>query len=259
MNKREIHFSNVLRSKGVAFLLTLLSLWMMNHALIEGKVPQVPDFMSYAFPVACSWFESPLLSMGVNAFCILLVSALLIFINNTFNLLRTMSVFFAAFFVFATASIPVVGARFGAHDLLALIVVTGIGLMFSIYNRRRSDQRIFLIFFLLSAGAMVCYAILLYVPVFLIGLWQMRIMRLKKLLSAGVGLLIPLWIVYGLGLLPMPHLPEFFITLPDDLEAQVPGGWPAVVGAALSIFIGILMGIVNAVRFLSFNARMRAY
>lgn len=260
MTKREIHFSNILRSRGIAFLIILFSIWMMSHALALGKVGVIADDMSVAFPVASSWFPSPVVSMWVNAACVLLTARILVSINATFNLLRTMSVFFSAFFVFATASIPDVGARFGAHTLLAIIGVIGIWLMFSLYNVRRSDRRIFLIFFLLGAGAMVNYATLLYVPIFLTGLWQMRIFRLKKLLSAGVGLLVPLWIVYGLDILPLPtSMPDFYFTPPTDIEAQVPGGWPAIIGAALTLFIAIAMGAVNVVRFLRFNARMRAY
>lgn len=260
MTKRELHFSNVLRSRGVAFLITVASVWMMRHALAMGAVEPLAPGMSYAFPPAAAWFSSPQLSMWVNAACVVAVGALLIIINMTFNLLRTMSVFFAAFFMLSVASTPVIGSQFGAHSLLALCGVTGMLLIFRLYNRRRSDRLVFLIFFMLSALGMVCYAALLYVPVFAIGLWQMRILRFKKVLSAAVGLIVPLWIVYGLDILPLPTgLPIFFVTPPTDLPALVPGGWPAIAATAFTIFLLLTMGAVVAFRFLGLNARYRAF
>lgn len=259
MTRREKHFTNVLRSRGVGLLIALAGVWMLWHALQSGRVPTLPGGNSYAIRLPGVWFgAAETLSFALSVTGLFATAGVMVRINRQFNLLRTMSVFFTAFFIFISCSIPVATSRAGVPVLLALVVMVCVWLMFSVYATRASSRRVFLVFTLLSAGGLIDYGFLLYVPVFLVGLGQMKLFRFKKLLAALLGLVTPLWIVYGLGLADSVSIPYIFFTSPSLLRT-LPGGIPFVASIGFSIVTGIMLGGVNLFRILGFNARARAY
>lgn len=242
----------------MAILFCIASILMVFQAWVAGKVPPLHSSMSIAFTTPGEWIEDSWLSMWVNIALLIGVSALMIAINRSFNLLRTLSVFFAAFFLIATAATPIVAGQLTGSVLLAIIVLSDLWLMYTIYAVRPSSRRVFLIFFLLGCGAMVQYSFLFYAPIFLIGLGQMRIFRIKKVLAAILGILTPPWIVWGIGLLPVPTLPEIEFT-PPTLLLSAPGGWPFLVTVAFSLLLGFFTGMINLIKIIGFNAQARAY
>lgn len=243
----------------MGLLIALTGVWMLWHALESGRIPALPGGNSYAVSLPGIWWgESETLSFCLSVAGLFATAGVMVWINRQFNLLRTMSVFFTAFFVFICCTIPVATSRAGVPVLLALVVMLCVWLMFSIYATRASSRRVFLVFTLLSAGGLVDYGFLLYVPVFLVGLGQMKLFRFKKLLAAMLGLITPPWIVYGLGLADSVTVPYFYFTSPS-LIRSLPGGIPFVAAVGFSIFTGIMLGCVNLFRILGFNARARAY
>lgn len=259
MTRRELHFSNVLRSRGVAVLLSVVAMWLVWRSVLSGRLPlpKAPD--SVVFRGLWEGLDMlPPLSCLASFLCIGATAMMMIMVNKQFNLLRTMSVFFAAFFVVATCSTPVVAGWFGAGSLLALVVLGCMWMMFGVYSDKSATRRICLIFALLTAGATVDYHFLLYLPVFLIGIGQMRILGFKTLLAALLGILAPVWIIYGAGLAPLPGMPRFFWTSPS-LLADLGGGIPFVITVGFTLLLGFAMWLLNIFRILSFNARARAY
>lgn len=259
MTRKEQRFTNFLRSKGVAVIIAISSLWMAWRALVSGQVKFWPGGNTVVFPSPSTWFsEFDELSFIVNAVCLIGVAAMMIAINRKFNLLRTMSIFFAAFFLLATCSMPDIAACFSSSVLLAIVVMGCMWLMFSIYDQRVSSRTIFLVFTLISAGAMVDYGFLLYIPVFLLALGQMKLFRFKKILAVLMGLITPPWIVYGLGLAPWPEMPVFFWTRPE-MALTLPGGLPFVITVAFTLLLGFFFGLLNLIKIIGFNARSRAF
>lgn len=259
MTRREIHFTNVLRSRGVALLLSLAGIWMGHSALVANVVMQWQSDHTVGFPVPSSWLAGmPAVSFWVNAGLVILTAILMILINRRYNLLRTLSVFFAAYFVFTTMCMPVAGAQLTAGSLLAPVVMLCVWLMYSVYTVRQSSRRVFLVFALLTTGALFHYGFLLYLPVFFIGLGQMRIFSFKRVLAALIGIFAPVWIGWGMLSLPMPHMPRLFFT-PPTVVMQMPGGLPFVLTVAFTFLVGALMGMANILRILSFNTRGRSY
>ncbi len=259
MTRRELHLTNILRSRGVAVIISLAGVWMAWSALVSGRVPDWPAGNTIALPSPSTWFGAmPEMSFVANIAVLAGVSAMMIFLNRQFNLLRTMSIFFVAFFMFATCATPGVAGVLSGSSILALAVMVCVWLMFSIYAERVSSRRVFLTFAVLSAGALLDYAFLLYVPVFIAGLGQMKLFRFKKLLAMLIGLVTPLWIVYGLGLAPWPRMPHFFWT-PPTLVPTLPGGLPFVVTVGVTLMLGFFLGLLNLFRIFGFNARSRAY
>ncbi len=236
MTRREKHITNVIRSRGVAILLMLLGAWMVWSAP-RYDILDIPDGISLLLTVA--------------------TGAGMIMINRQFNLLRTTSLFFAGLFMVMCGATPGVFTGGLTPALLAATVTCSIWIMFTLYNERRSDRRIFLAFTLLSAGAILDWAFLFYIPVFIAGIGQMRIFRFKKILAAIIGIITPWWIALGLGLVPVPRIPHIFFT-PPAMLAETPGGWPFLSAVALTLAIGFFTGSINLLRILGFNARSRA-
>lgn len=240
-------------------IISLTGVWMAWSALVSGLAPLWPGGNTVALPSPCEWFGAmPEMSFVANIAVLVAVAALMITLNRQFNLLRTMSIFFVAFFMFATCATPGVACSLSGSSLLALVVMACVWLMFSIYAVRVSSRRVFLTFTLLSAGALVDYAFLFYVPVFIIGLGQMKLFRAKKLLATLLGLVTPPWIVYGLGLAPWPQMPHIFWT-PPSILLSLPGGLPFVATVGVTLVLGCILGLLNLFRILGFNARARAY
>ena len=258
MTRKEVNFTRIIRSRGVAILIVIASVFMIFQAWLFGKVPPLASSMTIAFPSPAGWRGDTWLSRWVNTALTIGTGLLLIAINRSFNLLRTLSVFFAAFFIFATASTPIVAGQLSGSAPLAIVIIMAMWILFTIYGVRQSSRRVFLSFFLLGCGAMVQYAFLLYVPVFLVGLGQMRIFRFKKVIAALLGLLSPPWIVWGLGLAPLPEMPVFHFT-PPSMLLTAPGGAPFLAAVAFTLVLGFMLGMVNLIKIIGFNAQARAY
>lgn len=247
MTRKETRFTNILRSRGVGLILALTGIWMTWRSL-PSIIPSgvLGDF--------------PELSCAVNLLIIIGTAVSMIAINRTFTLLRSVSVFFAAFFIYITCATPSVAGVFEPGSLLAWVVIWCMGILFTLYHQRRSDRRIFLIFCLLSAGTIFDWHFLFFIPPFIVGMVQMRIFRFKKIIAAIVGLITPPWIVFGLNLIPLTEvrLPHIFFT-PPSLLLETPGIWPYLCTVLLTMAVGFICGTTALLRILGYNARARAY
>ena len=79
---------------------------MTLQAQFAGKIAHIGDFRTVAFPTPSAWLPEGSISMWANIIVVLATGAVMIIINRHFNLLRTTSAFFAAYFVFVTACTP---------------------------------------------------------------------------------------------------------------------------------------------------------
>lgn len=258
MTRKEVTFTRIIRSRGMAVLIALAAIFMTLQAYALGKIPQIPDFRTIAFPTPSEWISSPLISMWVNIFLVGATAEVMILINRHFNLLRTTSIFFVAYFAFTMAATPAVVGQLSASSLLALFVMGGIWILFSIYDIRPSSRRVFLAFFLLGLGLLVEYTFALYIPLFIAGLGQMKILRIKKIIAAILGIITPAWIAWGLAIVPVPEIPKFEFT-PPAMLLSMPQIWPLLTAAALTLLTGFFLGCFNLIKIIGFNAQARAY
>lgn len=253
MTRRETRFTNILRSRGIGFILALTGAWMVLRCSVACESSGVSGL-----PAPLNALATPGAVSIVNILGIILTAVALVVLNRTYNLLKTLSVFFAAYFIFTTCATPGVLTEVSASVPLAFIMVFATWLLFSVYNKSISDRRIFLIFCLLSAGTLFSWTFLFFVPVFIIGLAQMKILRVKKIAAAIIGLLTPPWIVWGLQLMPLPSIPHIYFTSPaliwEDTSAV-----PFFATVAFTLLVGFTTGMINLVRILGFNARARSF
>lgn len=258
MTRIEVAFTRFIRSRGAAAIITVISVAMIVHAFSTGMPPIAAGSHTFAFLAPDTWISSGVLSLWVSIAFLAVSAAMMVLLNRSYNLLRTGSVFFAAYFLLTTASIPTVTECFSAASLLTPALISATWLLFGIYNVRASSRRVFLIFFIIGAGILVDYTFALFIPVFMTGLAQMKIFKFKKLLAAFIGLITPAWIVWGLGILGRPSFPTFYFTPPtsllDDESLR-----PLLASAGLTLLTGLITGLLNLIKIMGLNARARAF
>lgn len=242
----------------MAVIISVIAVWMAWHAFAVGKAAPIIVPRSIALPSPVEWFGNMTLSFILNVVCIIGIAAMMLTMNRQLNVLKSISTFFVAYFLFITCSTPQVTGLFTGSTLLGVVVMLCAWIMTTIYNERRCDRRILLVFFLLGAGILTEYCFAFYVPLFLVGIAQMRVMRFKKIMAALFGLIGPAWIVWGTGVAPMPKMPEVYFTPPTVILSD-PSLYPVLATVAWTLVSGFIMGSINIFRFLGFNARHRAY
>lgn len=258
MTRKEIAFTQVIRSRGMVVLISLAAIFMTFYAYMLGKVTPLHDFRTIALPTPSDWLGDTTQSMWCNIALTVATATVMVMVNRSFNLLRTSSMFFAAYFLITTAATPSVMGQLSASSLLALATMLAVWLMFSIYNVRASSRRVFLVFLLLGMGQLVEYSFVLYIPVLITGLGQMRIFSFKKILAAALGYITPAWTVWGLDLVPLPEMPVLEFTPPALLLGN-PAIYPMLAAVALTLLTGFLLGSLNLIRIIGFNAQARSY
>lgn len=260
MTLKELKFTRFLRSKGMAFILAVLSVVMTRQAAVSGHI--LPDVSNhgFVFPSPQMWWPQGPATMWGTILLVLVIAGLMIYVNRRFNVLRTLSVYFGGLFLVMAAATPGVTVFLSGAVLLPIILLGAMSLLYRSFNSRQAPRYMLLAFFLLGTGALFQYGFLFYVPVFLVGIGQMRVFGLKTLLAALMGLLAPLWIAWGAGWAPFDFWNHIHVevSFPTTLSA-IPGGIPYIASLAFTILLGVALGMVNFFKIYAYNARARAY
>lgn len=120
----------------------------------------------------------------------------LLIVTRRYNLSRGITALPAGLFLLLQASMP--GLMLDAWMALLPAVVTGCSmLLFSRYDRPGTNRMLCLIFVILSATALLSWAVVWYIPLFVFGMAQMRDMTPKSVTALVIGLGIPLWLAWA--------------------------------------------------------------
>lgn len=213
----------------------------------------------FALPSPAAWlFGHPAGSLAVNVTLLGACAALMAVVNSSYNIVRSFSLTFVGLFLLMTAASPSAAARFTGGTLLAAAALLGMLLMYSVYNRpKHSSRRVFLVFLMFSALGLTQYGALVYIPVFFMGIGQMRVLNMRTSLAALLGTVTPLWLWWAFwpGEFPLLHAPQLdnpFATLSLNERLHF------FAAVAVTLFTGLIMGSFNLVRIFSYNAKARA-
>lgn len=258
MTSREVRISGFVSSRAMATLLVIMGLIMMWQTpdVAVAADPVAKQGLMFAAPV--QWLSgSPQMSFAINLLCILAVAGVMTLLNNSFNILRNYSVAFVGLFMVMTAALPAASCRFQGASLLALTVLAAVGVMLSVYSAPVLSRRVYIAFLLIAAGVMWEYAFVVYIPVMVAGLIQMRAASSRTVIAALLGCLTPLWLIAAFMSwpLPWPALPSFenpFASWPVMTTVRF---WSAV---GLTLVVGTIFGVVNLVSIFGYNAKARA-
>ena len=242
-------------------ILAVLSVIMTRHAAGADSIPADEVNHGIFFPSPQLWggFLQGGAVIWINILLLLLTAGGMIYVNRRFNVLRTLSVYFGGLFLIMAAATPVATVCFSGALLLPPAILTSMSLLLLSFNRPQETRHVLMAFFVLGTGALCEYGFLFYVPVFMIGLVQMRIFNLRTLLAAFLGVLAPLWIAWGTGLVSLGQLSEIDFSFPRvESISRLPGGYPFVAALAFTVFLGIALGLTNFIKIYAYNARARA-
>lgn len=244
------------RAFGVSIgLLALLGAFFFYFSGLSA--PLLSD-KGVALPSANMWIQTG----GADFFAGLAGSALtvavMLMLNQIYNVLRSMTYLFVALFSMMQLATPDLMTEFYTGTLLSIVVPACLLLLFSCFRQPQSARRIFLIFCTLSACSATQYCFAVYIPVFLLGLAQMQIFSGRTLTASLLGLITPWWIMLGFGIIDvadihLPHLVSIF-AVTDHADAIM-----MLVALGITTFAMLVCYILNLLKTIAYNARARAF
>lgn len=258
----EKHITSFFHEKGATALMMAVACFCSVFAWERGAVASFAANLGWALPAAGGWFASGPVSGAVNMGVCLAVALLSFYINRRYNVLRSLTSLGSTLFLIMQVALPSVLGQFYGGSLLALLVLCGVALLFSVYTDNNGQKRVFLIFCMLGAAALSQIAFLFYVPVFWVGCMQMRIFGLRTFLASLLGLVTPLWILLGFGVIE----PQALLQTP--LSSLLSPAWSvsdaadmvqSVTTAGITILLGVIFTVANLLKILSYNSRVRAF
>lgn len=192
-------------------LIGIAALTGISFSYALGNVVPLTGSKGLGLPSANTWLPPGAASLAINLILCLAISLIIVFLNKRFNLTHSTSVLIAGLFLLIQAATPSVTGQFYGGTLLCLVVVSCAALLFEAYHNPEATRAVFIIFFFLALGSLTQYAYVMYIPVFMIGCAQMRILTGKSLTAAILGIMTPPWILAGFGVIGIDDftLPEF--------------------------------------------------
>lgn len=211
-----------------------------------------------ALPPAGQWLPTGTADIAGGIVASAATMVLMLLLNKFYNIMRSMTSLYVAFFAMMQLAVPDVMTRLYTGSLVAVVVPACMLLLFSCYRNPDSTRRVYLIFLLLSTCTLTQYAFLPYIAAMFIGCWQMRIITRRSLAAMFMGLLTPWWILLGFGIIEpgdiqMPRFENIFSVIdPED-------GLLLLVTVGLSTLTALACFVLNVFKTIAYNARTRAY
>lgn len=201
-----------------------------------------------------SGFWTKIVSFALILFTVLMM----LLMNRILNLLRTGSKLYIGLFMLMAAVCPGATGMSLNGVVMAFVVMFSLLMMYTTYQRSIPTRRIFLVFVLMSFGMITDWAYAAFFPAFLVSCGQMRCMSFRSFMAAIVGVITPIWILWGFGYLQFDAISYPSISYPSAaVFAQYsPGALVAIIATLIAAFI--VTGY-NTIRIFGLNARTRAF
>lgn len=256
MTYKELRLTRALKSRSMAAAVALLSIVGAIVARHAGDVTAVPGLKGLGLPSANHWLEGAA-SFNVAILAYVAVAMAMVIINRSYNLLRTLSLTFGAFFLAMLGALPMAMGQFYGGTLLVIVILAALSVIFATFNDPSATRRVFLAFFLVAAGALTQYGFVVYLPILLVGCGQMRVFRLRSFLAAVVGIVTPLWLAWGFGLIDFsdfakPRFDSVFKAMSTRETVHF------LTTEAVTIVLMLTLTALNMIKIYSYNLRTRA-
>lgn len=180
--------------RGVAALLGLMALGGAYWALLTPIT--AVDAAVYATqppPLVRDWHWlipwGPYIAVVLNV----LVALGLLYVTQHYNLVRGLTALPPGLYLLLQGALPGLLLDPWAA-LLPVVVMGGAMALFARYDNPGTNRLFALLFVGLSAALMLSWAVAWYIPLFILGLGQMRDLNPKSLLAALIGLAVPFWL-----------------------------------------------------------------
>ncbi|MCH5347279.1 MAG: hypothetical protein J1E63_09225 [Muribaculaceae bacterium] len=257
MLRVERRIDETIQSRWLSILMAMLSVVATLVAAGAGDVVAIPGMRGLGLTSANHWIDSDSTSL-YTALAVYLPTALaIVVINRYYNLLHTLSLICGSFFLWMLGACPMAMGQFYGGTVLLVVLLAAMALLFSVFDEPAMTPRVFMAFFLIGVGALTDYGFLAYLPIMIVGCGQMRVFNFRTMLAALTGLLTPLWMAWGFGLIDFSH---FEAPVFDNIfETFTPGRmvwFLSLVGFTAALLVTLI--VVNLIRIYSYNLITRA-
>lgn len=254
----EAAINRFINSRVLTWLTAVVGIVAAYAMLLFFGTPSVPPVEGLFGGGLDHLLPSGILSWAVNMVMVFVAAVMLNWLNKTYVFIREHTMMFVTVFLCATLSNPVVSTSLGTPTLLALALVVCTYVMFGTFQQRDSQSVAFLITMILTVCAMQSFVFALYIPVFIVGFFQMRIFTLRTLLAVLVGIVVPVWTATAFGWIDPAQ-----VRLPDLLGgiATLRGGVDAglLLQPMFMVAVSTIFGLSNALTLISYRQQLRAY
>lgn len=230
---------------------------MASCLFFFGDVNYVYGDNGLVFPSADRWFSNLSVGFCANMALYIVIVAMMVYINRVYNVPRNLTYVYASTFAVLQTAIPDMAAQFQSGSVLCCVVAGCSLLLFGSFATPMCHRRVFMIFFLLSAAVASQYAYVVYIPVFVIGCAEMRILNLRVILAILLGIIAPWWLLLGFGIVGIDefHMPQFVsIFSAIDLNETL----VLLLTVGLTTLLTLTAYLLSVLKLMTYNARTRA-
>lgn len=200
-----------------------------------------------------------LLSLALSFILSVAIALSMVIINKRYNLLRSLSVLFATIFIIIQEAIPFLSFQLNNGTILCMVIMISTMILLGNYgNKHFSSFAVFTIALLITTGSIFINAYWFYIPIFLLGCMQMRILNSRTFLAFILGLITPVWIAIGFDYIAIGKYFSWQTSSKLSILLIDKYWFKLIITVGLSIFICISMGLFNMLKIYGYNARTRA-
>lgn len=234
MNKKNIHIVIPILAS-IWFIMFCIIIGMQN---ISNATINLEGIASDLLPTK---IENNHIFYAVNAIIIALTAYLLSRLNTIFPLMKEHSYIAMMFFLLLEMLTPAVVTLFSPGNVAALLVYICMFILYSCYQRGDTPQQSFLITLLITTTSLIYARILYFLPLFLLGLYQMKALSLRSFIAIVIGLITPFWTAWGMGWIESNQFyPNILLIKPEWNNLGI-----NLLPAGVSIILGLFTGLNN--------------
>lgn len=137
------------------------------------------------------------LRIVINLGAILLSSLLLLWINNSYTIVKAHSSLPLLFFLLFECSNPELITDVRTGNILVPFMLLSLSLLYGTYQSSRPQNQSFAFALLISGGALLWSPFIFLLPLFWIGLYLTRALDLKSFFASLTGVAAVLWLFFG--------------------------------------------------------------
>lgn len=250
--------TRICHSRGFGLVVAFLAATMAAIYFFSGHTVALTGDTGLGLPSANEWFaHSPALSFVLALLANGITVVVMLLLNKIFNVFRSMTSLFIAFFAMMQLATPDLMTQFCTGNMLAVVVPVCMLLLFSCYRQPEATRPVYLIALLLSAFTTTQYCYALYLLPFLIGCGQMGIFHRRTILAALMGIATPWIIIISFGIIDIDSLqwPRFTSIFSEiDLDETL----LLAITIGVTVFLTLLSYILTVLKTIAYNARARA-
>lgn len=189
-----------------------------------------------------------------NIFTIILIALLWSRIAAQFGLTKEHTLLPIAFILLFQSLNPSLAGNIAVENIITLIIGVIFFILYTCYQQKLAIERSFIIGLIFALTALFYARVIYFLPIFLLGMFQMQAGSPRTLAATIVGLITPYWIIWGMGWVDASQF-----TLSNlAISLQMPALTWQIIPAASVLLLGLFAGTANLINNYNENIKTRA-